>query len=215
MELWWVWVCVHILNIYSCLFFLPEFHWRLQNRIWKYGLGKKQAWLRHYLAYKLFSCILNYKEKLVYILCPLDIGVLLQVFGNKLVLPYLDQITKRDCGIYLPIKNKYYHCTFVCLSFYLYIYIYIYWEVFQWTEVWVLWTTLTFQLQFPLQGPTLKLTPHYKRNHLNQFFKASQPIIWNLVLNKMCPFSSSEESVFLNSKQATSCIINNCCLKNP
>lgn len=125
MELWWVWVCVHILNIYSCLFFLPEFHWRLQNRIWKYGLGKKQAWLRHYLAYKLFSCILNYKEKLVYILCPLDIGVLLQVFGNKLVLPYLDQITKRDCGIYLPIKNKYYHCTFVCLSLYLYIYIYI------------------------------------------------------------------------------------------
>lgn len=105
-------VCISwtFIHVYS---FFPEFHWRLQNRIWKYGLGKKQAWLRHYLEDKLFSFILNYREKIVYILCPLDNGVFLQVFGNKLVLPYyLDQITKGDCGIYFPIKNKYYHCTF-------------------------------------------------------------------------------------------------------
>lgn len=76
-------VYMHILNVYSCLLFFLNFTEEsiigsksMDNVVW----GNKYAWLRHCLEDKLFSCNLNYKENIVYILYPLE-GF--YKFGNK------------------------------------------------------------------------------------------------------------------------------------
>lgn len=79
-----MWVNVLVLNIYSCLLFFLDFTEDYRNKVQKSMdnviLEKKRVQSRHYLGDKFLSCILNYKEKLVYILSSLDNGMLLQVW---------------------------------------------------------------------------------------------------------------------------------------